>query len=195
MSNVPASGRFLLIALASGQPCFELVIAQVILHPEDKDVHPPSRRRHKELLFIGFMLNSRNSVGKGLFGAKSSELAFREVPEGDSRCFTRSPSAGSPRAKSCRQSRRRVQEVCSIGYQTSRFDVFSTAVHHRYPGGHRQGVGARRSKTYEQDATRHAALGCLLRVTADDIRQRYSAPVSGILAPQVASNLRIVTKL
>jgi hypothetical protein len=33
------------------------------------------------------------------------------------------------------------------------------------------------------------------RVTADDIRQRYSAPVSGILAPQRVSNLRIVTKL
>jgi hypothetical protein len=48
---------------------------------------------------------------------------------------------------------------------------------------------------YEQDATRHAALRCLLRVTADDIRQRYSAPVSGILAPQRVSNLRIVTKL
>ena len=48
---------------------------------------------------------------------------------------------------------------------------------------------------YEQDATRHAALRCLLRLTADDIRQRYSAPVSGILAPQRVSNLRIVTKL
>jgi hypothetical protein len=34
---------------------------------------------------------------------------------------------------------------------------------------------------YEQDETRHAALWCLPRVTADDIRQRYSAPVSGIL--------------
>ena len=32
------------------------------------------------------------------------------------------------------------------------------------------------SRDYEQDATRHAALRCLLRVTADDIRQRYSAP-------------------
>jgi hypothetical protein len=50
------------------------------------------------------------------------------------------------------------------------------------------------SRDYEQDATRHAALRCLLRVTADDIRQRYSAPVSGILAPQRVSNLRIVTK-
>ena len=47
----------------------------------------------------------------------------------------------------------------------------------------------------KQDATRHAALRCLLRVTADDIRQRYSAPVSGILTPQRVSNLRIVTKL
>jgi hypothetical protein len=34
-----------------------------------------------------------------------------------------------------------------------------------------------------------------LRVIADDIRQRYSAPVSGILTPQRVSNLRIVTKL
>src|SRR5262249_26325590 len=51
------------------------------------------------------------------------------------------------------------------------------------------------SRDYEQDATRHAALRCLLRVTADDIRQRYSVPVSGILAPQRVSNLRIVTKL
>jgi hypothetical protein len=40
-----------------------------------------------------------------------------------------------------------------------------------------------------------AALQCLLRVTADDIRQRYSAPVSGIVAPQRVSNVRIVTKL
>jgi hypothetical protein len=51
------------------------------------------------------------------------------------------------------------------------------------------------SSRHEQDATRHAALRCLLRVTADDIRQRYAAPVSGILAPQPVSNLRIVTKL
>jgi hypothetical protein len=35
----------------------------------------------------------------------------------------------------------------------------------------------------------------ILRVTADDIRQRYSAPVGSILAPQRVSNLRIVTKL
>src|SRR5262249_870726 len=48
------------------------------------------------------------------------------------------------------------------------------------------------SRDYEQDATRHAALRYLLRVTADDICQRYSAPVSGILAPQRVSN---VTKL
>jgi hypothetical protein len=34
-----------------------------------------------------------------------------------------------------------------------------------------------------------------VRVTADDIRHRYPAPVSGILAPQRVSNLRIVTKL
>jgi hypothetical protein len=40
-----------------------------------------------------------------------------------------------------------------------------------------------------------AALQCLLRVTADDIRQRYSAPVSGIVAPHRVSNVRIVTKL
>jgi hypothetical protein len=51
------------------------------------------------------------------------------------------------------------------------------------------------NRDHEQDATRHAALRCLLRVTADDIRQRYSAPVSGILAPQRVSHLRIVTKL
>jgi hypothetical protein len=38
-------------------------------------------------------------------------------------------------------------------------------------------------------------LRCVLRVTADDTRQQYSAPVSGILAPQRVSNLRIVTKL
>jgi len=54
---------------------------------------------------------------------------------------------------------------------------------------------ASRGRLYEQDETRHAALWCLPRVTADDIRQRYSAPVSGILGPQVVSNLRIVTKL
>jgi len=51
------------------------------------------------------------------------------------------------------------------------------------------------SRDYEQDATRHAALRCLLRVTPDGIRKRYSAPVSGILAPQRVSNWRIVTKL
>jgi len=48
---------------------------------------------------------------------------------------------------------------------------------------------------YVQDETRHATLWCLPRVTADDIRRRYSPPLSGILAPQVVSNLRIVTKL
>jgi len=50
-------------------------------------------------------------------------------------------------------------------------------------------------RVHVPDATRHAALRCLLRVTADDIRQRYAAPVSGILAPQPVDNLRIVTKL
>jgi hypothetical protein len=45
-------------------------------------------------------------------------------------------------------------------------------------------------RVHVPDATRHAALRCLLRVTADDIRQRYAAPVSGILAPQPVGNLR-----
>jgi hypothetical protein len=48
----------------------------------------------------------------------------------------------------------------------------------------------------EQDATDWSCrLAGLLRVTADDIRQRYSAPFSGIVAPQCVSNVRLVTEL
>jgi len=50
----------------------------------------------------------------------------------------------------------------------------------------------------DEDCPHPRREGCctgLLRVTADDIRQRYSAPVSGIVAPQCVSNVRIVAKL
>jgi len=42
---------------------FELVIAQVILHPEEK-TYTPSRWGPKALLFIGFMLNSITAIGR-----------------------------------------------------------------------------------------------------------------------------------